>query len=62
MEKMITKVEAAKLVGVSTKTVERWISDGVIVAYRLGPRLVRIEEKSILALYERILPSPEEAE
>jgi excisionase family DNA binding protein len=60
MEKMVTKADAAKLVGVSVKTIERWIGEGKIKAYRLGPRLVRIDEGSVLNVYERILPSNNE--
>jgi excisionase family DNA binding protein len=61
MENMVTKTEAAKLAGVSIKTIDRWISQGRIKAYRLGPRLVRIEEKSLFEVWERILPSIDEA-
>jgi excisionase family DNA binding protein len=61
MENMVTKTEAAKLAGVSIKTIDRWISQGRIKAYRLGPRLVRIEEKSLFEVWKRILPSIDEA-
>lgn len=32
---------------VSTKTVRRWISDGLIYAERVGPRLIRIDMNSL---------------
>ena len=56
MEKMVTKADAAKLVGVSVKTIDRWIITGKIKAYRLGPRLVRIVESSVLDVPKLILP------
>ena len=32
---------------VSTKTVRRWITDGLIYAERVGPRLIRIDVNSL---------------
>lgn len=34
---------AAEYIGVTTRTLRRWIADGDIVAYRLGRRIVRID-------------------
>ena len=30
-------------VGVSTKTVRRWIASGQLAGYRMGPRLLRVD-------------------
>ncbi len=34
---------AAARVGVSTKTVRRWIASGQLAGYRMGPRLLRVD-------------------
>ncbi len=35
--------QSAEYVGVSTKTIRRWISAGIITGYRAGPRLIRVD-------------------
>jgi excisionase family DNA binding protein len=42
--------QAAECLGVNQKTVRRYIADGRIKAKRIGPRLIRIERESLLAL------------
>lgn len=37
----------AEIRNVSTKTVRRWISEGLIYAERIGPRLIRIDMNSL---------------
>jgi excisionase family DNA binding protein len=37
-------------IGVDEKTVRRWISQGRLTAYRVGPRLIRVDRESILKL------------
>lgn len=44
---MNTIQEAAFHFGVSTKTVRRWISAGLIKAYRVGPHLIRVDIDSM---------------
>jgi excisionase family DNA binding protein len=34
--------DAAEHVGVTTRTLRRWIAAGALPAYRVGPRLVRV--------------------
>jgi excisionase family DNA binding protein len=36
--------------GVDVKTVRRWIAQGRLIAYRIGPRLIRIDRESIIKL------------
>ncbi|MGV0991097.1 MAG: excisionase family DNA-binding protein [Mycobacterium sp.] len=43
MARIISIAEVAKELGVSPRTVRRYISDGRIIAYRVGPRLLRID-------------------
>ena len=40
--KEITIPEVADHKGVTTQTVRKWISKGILPAHRVGPRLIRI--------------------
>jgi excisionase family DNA binding protein len=42
--------QSAEFFGVDVKTVRRWIAQGRLTAYRVGPRLIRIDRNSILKL------------
>jgi excisionase family DNA binding protein len=42
--------QTAAFFGVDGKTIRRWIARGDLIAYRIGPRLIRIERDSILKL------------
>lgn len=42
--------QAADWIGVDPKTIRRWIAQGRIKAVRVGPRLIRIERESLIAL------------
>jgi excisionase family DNA binding protein len=42
--------QAADWIGVNPRTVRRWISHGRLKAVRVGPRLLRIDRESLLAL------------
>ena len=53
----LTKQEAAEQKKVSVKTIERWIAEGRIEAYRYGPRLVRIKSESLENLGKAIHPN-----
>jgi excisionase family DNA binding protein len=54
---LVNKKEAAQLARVSVKTIDRWIAEGRIEAYRYGPRLVRINPESIENLGKAIHPN-----
>jgi excisionase family DNA binding protein len=45
---------AAKRDGVSTKTIRRYIAAGLLTAYRVGPRLIRVDLAEVDALLHRI--------
>ena len=45
---------AADFAGVSTKTIRRWISDGRITGYRMGPRLIRVDLDELAAMLQPI--------
>jgi excisionase family DNA binding protein len=47
--------EAAAYLGVSTKTIRRWIASGDLSAYRAGPRLIRVDHAELDA---RLRPIP----
>lgn len=55
-ERTITLEEAAKACGVTILTMRRWITEGRLRAYRLGPRLIRVETEDINALFEPMGP------
>ncbi|AGI61716.1 excisionase family DNA-binding protein [Mycobacterium phage BTCU-1] len=46
--------QVADHLGVSTRTVRNYISDGKLKAVRLGPRLIRVERDSVEALMRPI--------
>ncbi|ADL71294.1 hypothetical protein SEA_MORROW_35 [Mycobacterium phage Morrow] len=46
--------QTADYLGVSVKTVRRYIADGRLKAIRLGPRLIRVERDSVEALMRPI--------
>lgn len=50
---LLTTAEAAKLLRVSVVTLHRWLKQGRLRAYRLGPRAVRIRRSD---LDELLLP------
>jgi excisionase family DNA binding protein len=39
--------DAAARTAVSTRTLRRWIAEGRLEAYRIGPRLVRLDPESV---------------
>ena len=39
--------DAAARVGLSTKTVRRWIASGQLPGYRMGPRLLRVDPDDV---------------
>lgn len=45
-----SKKQTAEVLGVSVKTVERYVNDGRLTAHRVGPRFVRITEESLLRM------------
>jgi excisionase family DNA binding protein len=47
--------QSAEALQVSDKTMRRYIRDGRVKAYRLGPRLVRVDRESLLKLARKRL-------
>lgn len=45
----VTIQRAAEYLDVTDKTIRRRIADGTLKAYRVGPRLIRIDRESLLA-------------
>lgn len=45
-----TLSNAAEQFGVTPKTLRRWIADGRIPGYRLGPRMLRVDLNELEAL------------
>lgn len=48
--------QAAAHLGVSEKTIRRYIAQGRIKANRVGPRLIRVDRESLMALANPIGP------
>lgn len=46
----ITLREASERLKISEKSVRRWIADGRLKAVRIGPRMIRVDAASIVAL------------
>jgi excisionase family DNA binding protein len=46
--------QAAAWLGVDPKTVRRYIAQGRLKAARIGPKLIRVERESLLALAKPI--------
>ena len=55
-ERTIPLEEAANACGVSNLTIRRWIAEGRLRAYRLGPRLIRVETEDINSMFEPLGP------
>jgi excisionase family DNA binding protein len=49
-EEFLTVTEAATLVRVSPSTIRRWIREGNLPAYRLGPRRVGLKREDLATL------------
>ena len=47
----VTVAEVARQAGVHPSTVRRWIADGIITGYRLGPNRLRVDATEV----ERLL-------
>ena len=57
MAKMVFIAAAAEHYGVSRQTIRRWISRGKIHAYRVGPRLIRVDLDEIEAKIIHTVPT-----
>lgn len=53
----VTIAAAAKRLGLSTKSVRRRIADGTLPAYRIGPRLIRLDSDDVDRLLPRRIPA-----
>ena len=56
-----TRASAARLTGMSEKTIDRRIKDGTLPAYRIG-RSIRISDDDLLRLYERVDMAPTDSQ
>ena len=55
---LLTIAEAARRLKVSPLTIKRWIAQGRLPAYRVGPRHIRIKERDIEAIIRPAGPKP----
>ncbi len=49
-ERFLRLEEAAKRLGVSKKTLWRWVTEGKLPAYRLGEKLIFVKESDLKGL------------
>lgn len=54
MNDLITIAQAAELLGCHPNTIRRHIAMGLLPAYRLGPRAVRLRRAEVVAVLRRI--------
>jgi excisionase family DNA binding protein len=54
---MVSIAAAADHYGVSRQTVRRWIASGKITAYRVDPRLIRVDLEEIEARIIHTVPT-----
>jgi excisionase family DNA binding protein len=52
--KMLTPTQAAHYAGISPRTLRRYITEGRLIGYRLGPRVIRIDLADLDALLARL--------
>jgi excisionase family DNA binding protein len=50
----VSLVAAATILGCHTRTVRRYIADGRLTGYRMGPRLIRVDLAEVEALLRPI--------
>lgn len=55
MAKKISMPEAAEMCGVSETTIRRYIAAGLVTAYRVGPRMIRLDADQVA---EQLLGTP----
>lgn len=53
VERLITRDETAKLLGVSLVTLHNWVKSNILIAYRVGNK-VRFKENEVLASLQQI--------
>jgi excisionase family DNA binding protein len=52
----ISTEEAADFLGVSKRTVRRWIDQGQLTGYRVGPRYIRVDANEVETAMVRQMP------
>lgn len=53
-DQLISLTTAAARCDVSVRSIQRWISAGRLAAYRVGPRLVRIDAAELATILHRL--------
>lgn len=49
--------DAADVIGIHRRTLRRWVDEGIVKGYRLGPKLLRVDMDDIDRLLRPIEPT-----
>ena len=52
MPDLLTLAEASRMLGLSDKTIRRYIASGTLTGYRIGPRALRVDALEVRSLAE----------
>lgn len=52
LKRFLTPAQAAEAAGVHIGTIRRWLADGRLTAYRVGPRFLKIDPAELDRLVE----------
>lgn len=52
-ERFITTREAAEILSVSTRTIDRYRNSGLLPSFSPSPRVVRVRQRDVIAMMEK---------
>ncbi len=51
---LVSLAAAAEYADVDPRTIRRWIASGRITAYRVGPRLIKVDLNELIATFQPV--------
>jgi excisionase family DNA binding protein len=45
--RLVSLDEAGRYLGLSARTIRRYIADGILTAHRIGPRVIRVDLRQV---------------
>lgn len=55
--RLVTTRHAAEVCGVHVNTIRKWIAEGRLRAYRVGPQQMRVDRDDLAALIVPVVPA-----